>query len=220
MVNIKDRVRSVLKELPQGVELVAAAKSRNAVEIEEAVEAGIRIIGENYIQEAEEVYPQIRERVKWHFIGKLQRNKVKKAVKLFDMIETVDSEDLAREIDARAFSIGKVMDVLIEMNSGDEEQKSGVFADDVEDLIRNMAVLKNLKVRGIMTMGPLSDDLEELRPYFKTTKDKFEHIRSADIPGVEMKYLSMGMSASYRIAIEEGANLVRIGTGIFGERNN
>ena len=216
---IRENVKKILDELPDGVLLVAAAKTRTPEEILEAIEAGIQIIGENYVQEAERAYEVIGNRVKWHMIGHLQRNKVKKAVRIFDMIETVDSIGLAKEIDKQCKKIGKIMPVLVEINSGEEPQKSGVMPDEAIDLVKEISKFENIKVEGLMTMGPLLDDPEELRPYFRKTKELFEKIKEMNIPNVEMKYLSMGMSDSYKVAIEEGANIVRIGTKIFGPRN-
>ncbi len=217
-MSIKQNVQQILKELPEGVQLVAAAKTRTPAEILEAVEAGVQLIGENYVQEAEKAYAVIGNRAKWHFIGHLQRNKVKKAVSLFDMIETVDSIEIAREIDKRCAEIGKVMPVLIEVNIGKEPQKSGVLPEDTEQLLRDISALPNVKVMGLMTMGPFSEDPEDSRPYFVAMKKLFAHLKGANLPNIEMKYLSMGMTGSYRIAPEEGANIVRIGTKIFGER--
>jgi hypothetical protein len=218
-MTIKQSVKQILSDLPSGVELVAAAKGRPAEEVLEAIEAGVKIIGENYVQEAERVYQVIGNKAKWHFIGHLQKNKVKKAVNLFDMIETVDSVDLAREIDNRCAQITKIMPVLIEINSGWEEQKSGVLPEDAEPLVREISHLQSIEVMGLMTMGPRFGNPEDFRPYFTETKRIFDRIRSLDLPNVEMKYLSMGMTNSYKVAIEEGANIVRIGTRIFGERD-
>lgn len=215
---IKQNVSQIISELPTGVELVAAAKTRQPEEILEAVKAGVKIIGENYVQEAESAYEAIGNRVKWHFIGHLQKNKVKKAVKIFDMIETVDSVGLAREIDKRCAPIGKVMPILIEINSGREKQKAGVFPEEAERLIREISAYQNIRVMGLMTMGPFAGDPEDSRPYFVETKKIFERINQLGLPNVNMRYLSMGMTNSYKIAIEEGANMVRIGSKIFGER--
>ena len=215
---IKDNVRKILGSIPEGVQLVAAAKTRTAQEVMEAVEAGIKIIGENYVQEAMNKYREVGKEARWHFIGHLQKNKVKKAVEIFDMIDTIDSLELAVEIDKRCKQAGKVMSVLIEVNSGREEQKSGVKPEEVRSLLLEMSRLSNIRVMGLMTMGPLFGDPEESRPYFFETRKVFENIKSMNLPNVQMKYLSMGMSNSYKIAIEEGANMVRIGTLIFGER--
>jgi len=217
-VTIKQNVGQILDGLPESVQLVAAAKTREPREIMEAVEAGIKIVGENYIQEAEKVYQVIGDKVKWHFIGHLQKNKIKRAVELFDMIETVDSIEIAREIDKRCAAIGKIMPVLIEVNSGRETQKSGVYPENVEQLITAAATLNNIRIMGLMTMGPTVSQPEDSRPYFIETKNIFNRVKKLGLPNVEMKYLSMGMTNSYQIALEEGANIIRIGSRIFGER--
>ena len=218
MSQITENVKRILAELPEGVLLVAAVKSRLLAEILEALEAGAKVLGENYLQEAETAYEVIGNRAQWHFIGHLQKNKVKKAVQLFDMIETVDSAAIATLIDKRCEQTGKVMPVLIEVNSGREPQKSGVLPEDAERLVRQIAEYNKIRVQGLMTMGPATGDPEDSRPYFVETRKVFEKIKSLDIPGVEMKYLSMGMTNSYRVAIEEGANIVRLGSIIFGDR--
>jgi len=207
-----------MKELPLGVDLVAAAKTRTPDEIVEAIAAGVKIIGENYVQEAETAHQVVDKPAQWHFIGHLQKNKVKKAVEIFDMIETVDSLELAREIDKRCAQSGKTMSILIEVNSGREFRKSGVFPENVVELAESIAVLPNIRLQGLMTMGPLVGDSEDFRPYFVTTKQIFEKLKLCAIPGVEMKYLSMGMTNSYRVALAEGANMVRLGALIFGGR--
>jgi pyridoxal phosphate enzyme (YggS family) len=215
---IAGNVKKLLAEIPQGVEIVAAAKTRSAEEVAKAVKAGIRVVGENYVQEALAAHRIIGARARWHFIGHLQTNKVKKAVEIFDMIETVDSRRLAGEINKRCESIGKVMPILIEINSGRESQKSGVLTEDATSLIEEIALLPCIAIQGLMTMGPFSGNPEDSRRYFAETRRIFEKLKGKRIPRVEMKYLSMGMTNSYRVAIEEGANLIRIGTKIFGER--
>ncbi|MFC1918543.1 YggS family pyridoxal phosphate-dependent enzyme [Chloroflexota bacterium] len=216
---IEQNVSRILSELPEGVQMVAAAKTRQPEEILEAVEAGVKIVGENYVQEAEKACEVVGNRADWHFIGHLQKNKVKKAVKVFDMIETVDSVEVAGEIDKRCAQIGKIMLVLVEVNSGREEQKSGVFPEKVEQLVREISALPNIRVMGLMTMGPRVGDLENSRPYFVATRRIFEMMKELNLPSVQMRYLSMGMTNSYKVAIEEGANIVRLGNRIFGERN-
>ena len=216
---IGQNVNQILSELAEGVQLVAAAKTRQPEEIFQAVEAGAKIIGENYVQEAEKAYGVVGNRAKWHFIGHLQKNKVKKAVRIFDMIETVDSVEIAREIDKRCAQIDKIMPVLIEVNSGRESQKSGVLPENVEQLIEEISALPNIEVMGLMTMGPRVGNPEDSRPYFVETRKIFERMKKLNLPNVEMKYLSMGMTNSYKVAIEEGANMVRLGSKIFGERD-
>jgi pyridoxal phosphate enzyme (YggS family) len=217
---IKENVSKILQELPEGVSLVGAAKTRTPQEILQAVEAGLEIIGENYVQEAERAFQVVGGKAKWHMIGHLQSNKAKNAVRVFDLIETVDSIKLARAINRACGNIDKVMPILMEINSGEESQKAGVMPEDAISLARDMSELNNIKLMGLMTMGPFAGDPEDSRPYFQKTKKLFEEIKEMDLPGVEMKYLSMGMSNSYKVALEEGANVVRIGTKLFGERES
>jgi PLP dependent protein len=222
MSAIKENVQKILKELPKGVQLVGAAKGRKPEEILESIEAGVRIIGENYIKEAKKAYKAIGRKVKWHFIGipKIEKHDLlrKKNLEIFDMIETVDGIDIASELDKNCAQINKIMPILIEVNSGEEPQKFGVLPEDTEELIKKISSLSNLKIMGLMTMGPRFGDPEKSRPYFIKTKKVFDQIKKMNLPGVEMRVLSMGMTNSYRIALEEGANMVRVGTKIFGER--
>ncbi len=216
---IAANVRSLLADLPPGVELVAAAKTRTPAEILEAVEAGVRTIGENYVQEAQRAFEAVGRRVRWHMIGHLQSNKARRAVEIFDMIETVDSLELGREIDKRCEAAGRTMDVLVEINSGREPQKAGVGPEDAESLVRALAGLPRLKVRGLMTMGPFEGNPEDARPFFLETRRIWEKLKTLSIPGANMEVLSMGMTNSFRVAVEEGATMVRIGTAIFGPRD-
>jgi PLP dependent protein len=218
MGRIRDNVLQLLSEIPQGITVVAAAKSRNSEEILEAIVAGITAVGENYMQESRTMIEAIGAKASWHFIGHIQKNKVKYIVPLFDMIETVDSMDLATMIDQHAAGYGKVMPVLVEVNIAHEAQKHGAMPEDVPGLIRQLSSLKNILVSGLMTMGPFVEDPEELRPYFRQAKVLFDDIKALNITNVRMDYLSMGMSDSFSIAIQEGATMVRIGTRIFGER--
>jgi len=184
---------------------------------------------------SKKAFEVIGKEVKWHFIGHLQKNKVKKSVKIFDMIETVDSYPLAHEINERCKQIDKIMPILIEINSGREkqkfgifpedaldlvqEQKFGIFPEDALDLVQEISLLPQIKIMGLMTMGPRFGDPEDSRPYFIETRKIFKKIKAFNLPRVEMEYLSMGMTNSYQIAIEEKANMVRIGALIFGKRN-
>ena len=217
--SINESVAEISNSLPAGVMLVAAAKTRSPEEVQAAINAGIKILGYNYLQEAERIYQIIGNTVKWHMIGHLQRNKVKIAVEIFDMIETIDTIKLAKEVNKRCAEINKIMPVLIEINSGKELNKTGVLPEDVDELIKQISSFPNIHVQGLMTMGPVFGNPEDARPYFKTTKLAFDRLIKAGIPNVEMRYLSMGMSNSYKIAIEEGANIVRIGTKLFGGRS-
>jgi PLP dependent protein len=216
---IRERVKEILDELPPGVQLVGAAKTRTPEEILEAVDGGLGIVGENYVQEAERAFEVVGNRVQWHMIGHLQTNKAKKAARIFDMVETVGSTRLARELDKVCGKMNKIMPILIEINSGAEEQKAGVIPEEATALIKELSALDHVRVMGLMTMGPFAGDPEDSRPYFQKTRRVFQEIKAMGLPGVEMRYLSMGMSNSYKVAMEEGANIVRIGTRIFGERS-
>ncbi|GAF71733.1 unnamed protein product [marine sediment metagenome] len=156
--------------------------------------------------------------VQWHMIGHLQTNKVKKAVRIFNMIETIDSRRIAELVDRHCAAVGKIMPVLIEINSGKESNKTGVLPENVDELVREISDLSYLRIQGLMTMGPRFGNPEDARPYFKATKIAFDRLSKSGIANVEMRYLSMGMSNSYKVAIEKGANIVRIGTQLFGER--
>jgi len=215
---IKQNVTGIMHSLPTGVTLVAAAKTRLPDEVKTAIDAGIKVIGYNYMQEAEKMHQFIDNEVHWHMIGHLQKNKVKKAVKLFDMIETIDSIELAEMVNKQCALTGKIMPVLIEINSGEESNKTGVLPKNILLLIKQIHNLPNLRIQGLMTMGPRFGNPEDARPYFKATKFLFDQVKNEEIPNVEMRFLSMGMSNSYQIAIEEGANIVRIGTVLFGSR--
>lgn len=224
--DLKRRVREVHQSLPPGVLLVAAAKTRTPAEVQTAIASGIVAVGYNYVQEAETVRGELKEweereaphRVQWHLIGHLQRNKAKKAVELFDMIETIDSERIAEAVNDKCAAAGVEMPVLIEVNSGRESNKTGVTPDKVIPLVTRIGELPHIRIQGLMTMGPRFGDPEEARPYFRLTKELFDRLAAERVPRVEMRYLSMGMSNSYRQAIEEGANIVRIGTTLFGAR--
>ena len=222
-MSIKENYQKIREEIPDDVTIVLAAKRRTPEEIAEVMEAGATDIGENYIQEAEEMYNALREdakKVRWHMIGTLQKNKINKALQIFDVIQTVDSLDKAVAVNKRAERMGKIMPVYIEINIGSEMTKSGVepIYEVIENLVREMSTLECLSVEGLMTMGPRFGNPEESRPNFRKTKEIFERIKALDLPGVKMKTLSMGMSNAYKVAIEEGSNMVRLGTIVFGER--
>lgn len=225
--SLEQRVRTVKESLPPHVLLVAAAKTRTSDEVKTAMACGITAIGYNYVQEAEAMLQALKEwetreashQVQWHLIGHLQRNKAKKAVELFDMIETIDSLRIAEAVNSRCAAIGKVMPALIEVNGGRESNKTGVPPDEVISLVRQVAELPYIKIQGLMTMGPRFGNPEEARPYFRLTKKLFDQLAAENVTYAEMRYLSMGMSNSYKQAIEEGANIVRIGTKLFGIRN-
>ncbi|MCK9265793.1 YggS family pyridoxal phosphate-dependent enzyme [bacterium] len=217
-MKIRERVQKIVQEIPENVKLVAATKTRTIEEIKEVIDAGVEILGENYVQEAEGKILEIGKAIQWHMVGHLQTNKADKAVDIFDMVETVDSIRLANRLNRTASEKKIVYPVLIEINSGKEEKKAGVFPEEAESLIRNISKLSHIRIEGLMTMGPFLEKVEEIKPFFRLTKEIFDYIKSISIPNVEMKYLSMGMSDTWRIAIEEGANLIRLGTVIFGPR--
>lgn len=215
---IIENVKKILREIPQDVILVAAVKGRKIEEVQEAIDGGIRFLGENYLQEAEKKFTHIETSVKWHFIGHIQRRKCKRITEIFDMVETLDSLEIAKELNSALKVVNKIMPALIEVNSGREPQKSGLMIEDVFPFIEEVSEFNNLKIKGLMTMGPFLEEPEKLRPYYVATRKIFEEIKSKNISNVEIKYLSMGMSSSYKIAIEEGANIIRVGTLIFGPR--
>lgn len=216
--HITEAVSRILETIPPHVTLQAAAKTRSLDEVEAVIQAGITQIGYNYIQEAIPIIEAIGDRARWHLIGHLQSNKSKLAVQYFDLIETVDSWRIAQILDKRCASAGKKMPVLIEINSGRESSKTGVLPGAVDELVERMGELDYIQVKGLMTMGPRFGDPEDSRPYYQITRQAFERIAAKNLPNVSMEYLSMGMSNSYPIAIEEGANIIRIGTQLFGER--
>ena len=195
--------------------LVAVTKNHEVELMREAIDAGATDIGENRVQEAAEKFPKLDRAVTRHLIGHLQTNKVKAAVKLFDMIQSVDSEHLAAAIDKAAGSIGKVQDVLIQVNAARETQKSGVLLEDLDALINFVDAAKNLRLRGLMMIAPNFPDAEECRPLFRQMRKLFDELKTAR---EEFDFLSMGMTHDYKIAVEEGANVVRVGTAIFGAR--
>ena len=216
---IKRRVEQIRKEIPEEVEILCASKTRTLDEVRAVHAAGLRYFGHNYVQEARAMIPLADFDAKWHMIGHLQRNKARLAVELFNMIETLDSLRLAKELEKRCTEIGKDMLVLIEVNSGREENKTGLMPEDAGALAEWLSVQTHLHLVGLMTMGPLTGDPELSRPYHKETRRLYEEIQRQQLPNTEMRVLSMGMSNSYKVAIEEGANLVRLGTIIFGPRN-
>jgi pyridoxal phosphate enzyme (YggS family) len=216
---ISERARRILAEIAPGVAVVAAAKTRTPEDIRAVLSAGISIVGENYVREAAAAQAAVgRAAAQWHLIGHLQRNKAKDAVRLFDLVQTVDSERLGEALDAASRAVGHVTPVLIEVNSAREPQKSGALPEEVPDLVRALDRLSSLRVAGLMTMGPLVADAEALRRALRETRRLFDELKRGALARARMEILSMGMSDSYAVAIEEGATLVRIGTRLFGPR--
>ncbi|MBW2566787.1 MAG: YggS family pyridoxal phosphate-dependent enzyme [Deltaproteobacteria bacterium] len=219
---VEDRIKEAALSCgrdPESVKLVAVSKTVPVDYIRAGIKAGVTIVGENYVQEAKEKIESLgEENVSWHFIGHLQSNKAKYAVKLFDLIHSVDSIKLAREIDRRARAIDKLQPILIQVNISGEETKSGIDAEQALELVREISTLENLAVRGLMTMPPYFNAPDKVRPYFRVLRSLRELIHKEVIPRAGMTELSMGMTGDFETAIEEGATLVRIGTAIFGQR--
>lgn len=203
---------------PRTVRLVAVSKTKPASMIDEAAAAGQRIFGENYVQEFVDKIDQVAATVEWHFIGGLQSNKVKYLRGKVAMIHSLDRLSLAEEIDRQWSRLEAPIDVLLQVNLGEEESKSGTTEADLIELARQVAALPNLRIRGLMALPPWLDDPEEVRPYFRRLRELADNLARLRIPGVRMDELSMGMSHDFEVAIEEGATLVRVGTAIFGER--
>lgn len=211
MSSIKDNYLAIREALPENVLLVAVSKTRTAAEIKEAVSAGCRDFGENKAQELVKKYEELPD-LNWHFIGRLQKNKVRMLVGKVCLIHSVDSMELALEIDKRAGNAGLVQDILIQVNAAGEEQKGGVGVEEAGPLWRDISEkCPNVRIRGFMQVAPETDDPENVRGYFRQVAELAEEYR-CDI-------LSMGMSGDYEVAVEEGANCVRIGSAIFGERD-
>ena len=220
--NIKDQIKNIACSCgrdPEIIRLVAVSKTKPVSMVKKAIESGADILGENYIQEAVEKIKSLSAyTVSWHFIGHLQTNKAKYAVKFFDLIHTVHSIKLAREINKCANKIDKIQDILVQVNISGEIAKTGVDEEKAETLIKEISLLQNISVKGLMTMPPFFDDPEKARPYFKALFDLKNRINNKAIPDLVLYELSMGMTNDYAVAIEEGSTLVRIGTAIFGKR--
>lgn len=204
---------------PEGITIIGVSKRQSIETIKNGIKAGIKTFGENYIKEAVSKIETIdNDTLSWHFIGHLQSNKAKFAVKYFDLIHSVDTIKLATEINKQAKKINKKQDVLIQINISDEESKSGINADEASLLAKEISLLENIRLKGIMGMPPFSNDPENARKYFIKLKEIKDYIEKQDIPFITMGHLSMGMSQDYKVAIEEGSTMVRIGTKLFGQR--
>ena len=205
-------------EYKDDVLLVAVTKNHDIYAMREAIDAGVTDIGENRIQEAKDKYETLDRQVTWHLIGHLQTNKAKQAVKMFDLIHSVDSLHLAQAINKAAADIDKVQKVLVQVNLAQEASKSGIYEDGLLELLHQVDAMSNLQLMGLMCIAPNYEDVEECRPLFAAMKNIFDKMQDIQWKKANMKYLSMGMTHDYDIAIEEGANVVRVGTGIFGPR--
>jgi pyridoxal phosphate enzyme (YggS family) len=230
MIDVAGNYRTILSRINdaavkagrdvRAIKLLAAAKSQSIEAIQSAISAGVTLIGENYVQEAQPKKAQTASGVEWHMIGHLQRNKARAAVDLFDVIETLDSLTLARELDKEGARRGKTVRTLIEINLAGEESKSGIAKSQVKNLLEEAGRLRHLAIEGLMTVPPFREDPEGVRRYFRELYELREKLTELHIPNVELKELSMGMTHDYVIAVEEGASIVRIGTGLFGPRSN
>lgn len=222
LTDVQDRIAAAAQRAgrdPSGIGLVVVTKTVDTERIQEAVAAGAAILGENRVQEAREKIERLGNIANWHLIGRLQTNKAKYAVRLFDLIHSVDSGELAHELEKQAAKIGKIQEILIEVNIAGEEQKGGVTGEGTASLIREAAGFKHLRIQGLMTMPPYSVNPEDSRLYFRRLRELAGQIAHERFPDVSMEVLSMGMSGDYEVAIEEGSTLVRVGTAIFGERS-
>jgi pyridoxal phosphate enzyme (YggS family) len=230
-VSVKENLENVRKRIeksassvgrdPREIKIIGAVKEQPTERVLEALEAGLTDIGENKVQEARVRYEEIRSKypnLTLHMIGHLQRNKVRHALDIFDIIQSVDSERLALEIEERAKAQDKIVPILIEVKTSEEATKYGVPVGSTIDFLKKITELQQLKVQGLMTIAPLEDNPEKARPYFAKLRMLNEEIKKLNLPNIEMKYLSMGMTDDFEVAIQEGSNMVRIGRAIFGER--
>lgn len=218
MNSIKDRINLIRKDLPDKVSLVAVSKTRNLDEMEEAYDAGVRDFGENKVQELVPKIENFHKDVRWHLIGHLQTNKVKYIVGKVFLIHSLDSLKLLYELEKRYSRAGLIANTLVEINIAEEESKTGILLKDVSELLNACEECKNVRIKGLMGVMPKGAE-ETVRRYFKKLKSIWEDLKTKDFKNIEMKYLSMGMTSDYKIAVEEGTNMVRIGEGIFGKRN-
>jgi len=226
--SIKDNLSKVLERIaraaersgqtPESIKLVAVGKTIGPEKIIEAIDAGVTDIGENRIQEALAKRPLIQRDVKWHMVGHLQRNKVKQALDFFDLIHSVDSIRLLDAIEKRAEKDDRVVDILTQVNTSGEATKYGLKPEEVINFVEYAVSCEHTRVRGLMTIGPFVEDAQLARPSFQQLRDLRDQIIKLNLPRIEMKYLSMGMTSDFEVAIEEGANMVRIGTAIYGPR--
>lgn len=221
LIEIKKRIEAAALKSgrnPKDIKLLAVSKTIAPKIIQQAIDLGLTELGENKVQEIMSKYDLLPQ-AQWHLIGHLQTNKVKYIIDKVKLIHSVDSLKLAQEISKRAIQAGITMEVLVEINIGNEESKHGVSPDKAEALAVEISKLDNIKVKGLMTVAPFVENPEDNRKYFKQMYNLFIDISSKNYNNISMEYLSMGMTNDYEIAIEEGANIIRIGTGLFGKRN-
>lgn len=217
-MSIAENLDKIKNSIPEGVKLVAVSKTKPVEDLKEAYDCGIRDFGENKVQELLTKYDEFHNDVRWHLIGHLQVNKVKYIVGKVFLIHSLDSIKLLKELEKRYAKENLCADVLIEINIGREESKSGILLENLDELLSECEKCSNVKVKGLMTVIPIGDE-ESNKKYFSQMKSLFEKLKVMNLKNIEMKYLSMGMTGDYKTAILEGANIVRIGQGIFGKRN-
>ncbi|MBE0448351.1 MAG: YggS family pyridoxal phosphate-dependent enzyme [Actinobacteria bacterium] len=218
ILSVRDRIKNSAQRSgrdPEGITLVAVTKNQPVSAVKEIIKAGINDIGENRAQEILLKYREITDKINWHFIGHLQRNKVRYIIPFTYLIQSVDSIALAKEINKRASMIGKMQDILLEVNISGETSKHGFPPQEVIATIDELTSLRNVRVKGLMMMAPFIGDTNVLRPYFTKLKELFDNLTSRQGSNIEMRYLSMGMTNDFEVAIEEGSNMVRIGTAVF-----
>lgn len=216
--NIANSMKKRTDDCRDDVLLIAVTKNHDIYAMRQAIDAGVTDIGENRIQEAKEKYETLDRNVTWHLIGHLQTNKAKQAVKIFDLIHSVDTLHLAEALNKAAAGIGKVQRVLVQVNLAHEDSKSGIYEDGLEELLHQVDEMDNLQLMGLMCIAPNYENVEDCRPLFANMKKIYDHIKKLSWRKADIRYLSMGMTHDYTIAVEEGANAVRVGTGIFGPR--
>ena len=203
---------------PSDVRILAAAKAQEIKSIEAAITSGVLLIGENYVQEASLKRKSLPNNVEWHMIGHLQRNKAKAAVEIFDVIESLDNAELARELDKEGRKRDVQVRAFIEINIGGEESKSGIAKSKAAELLRTIGQLDHVRIQGLMTVPPFRENCEETRPYFRELRELRDELNNLKLPNIDLRELSMGMTHDYLVAVEEGATIVRIGTALFGPR--
>lgn len=220
--NIYDRIKAAAEKSGRKLEdinIIAVTKTVQTDRMQSVYEYGIRNMGENRVQELLEKYEELPADVRWHLIGHLQTNKVKYIIDKVEMIHSVDSLELAREINSRAGKHNRKMDVLLQVNVSGEETKFGISPEKVSEYVNEIANMDNISLRGLMTIAPYAQDPQDIRPVFRNLYNIYIDIKRKRIDNVSMDYLSMGMSNDFEVAVEEGANMVRVGTGIFGKRD-
>jgi pyridoxal phosphate enzyme (YggS family) len=221
LARVRERIETAARRSgrePERVRLVAVSKTVGPERVRQAIEAGMRILGENYVQEAQKKIEALGHDVTWHFIGHLQTNKAKLAARLFDLIHSVDRVNLAEELDRQAKLQGKVLPVLLQINISGETTKFGAQEKEILMLAEKLSEMEGIEIKGLMAMPPFFEDPEASRPYFVELRKLGERLGQQKIPRISMEELSMGMSNDFEVAIEEGATLVRVGTAIFGPR--